>query len=153
MNRVFIHILYYGYSFFQFLVRPVTVGVRIVLIRSGQVLLIRHSYIKGWYLPGGGLKRGETLEAAARREALEEAGANLGQVSLMGIYSKLERVKSDHNAVFVCTDFQWEDKHDAEVAEVKFFPLTALPEDLRAGQRRRIEEYTRGQTGLSFGLW
>src|SRR5574338_197276 len=150
MKRLFIRVLYYGYSVFQFIVRPVTVGVRIMLIRGEQILLIRHSYIKGWYLPGGGLKRGETLEQAARREALEEAGATLGKISLMGIYSKLERIKSDHNAVFVCTDFEWEDKHDAEVAEIRFFSITELPEDLRAGQRRRIEEYARGQGGLSF---
>ena len=71
---MFVRILYYGYTALQFFYRPVTVGVRVMLIRDGQVLLIRHSYLRGWYLPGGGLKRGESMEAAARREAREESG-------------------------------------------------------------------------------
>jgi ADP-ribose pyrophosphatase YjhB (NUDIX family) len=148
-----IRLIYFGYRIFQFFARPITVGVRIMLVQDGQILLIRHTYLKGWYLPGGGLKRGETMEAAARREAREEAGAELGEVCLVGVYSKLEKLKSDHNVLFLCTDFQWTGRHDAEIAEAKFFPLTSLPEGTGAGHRRRIEEYARGKEGLAFGLW
>ncbi len=57
-------LLYYARRAAYFFVRPITIGVRVLLLREEQVLLVRHSYIQGWYLPGGGLKRGETLEAA-----------------------------------------------------------------------------------------
>ncbi|HEY5904105.1 MAG TPA: NUDIX domain-containing protein [Anaerolineales bacterium] len=124
-----------------------------MLIRDGQVLLIRHSYLRGWYLPGGGLKRGESMEAAARREAREESGAEAGPLTLMGVYSRLERIKSDHNVLFLCTEFEWDGRHDAEIAEVRLFPLTALPEGTHSGHRRRIEQYARGESVPSSGLW
>lgn len=136
-----------------FFVRPITTGVRVMLIQNGQVLLIRHTYIDGWYFPGGGLKRGETLEAAARREVREEAGAESGALELVGVYSNFHEMKSDHNALFLCTDFTLSGSHDAEIAEVRFFPLDNLPADLVPGQRKRIEEYRANKTSPKFGEW
>lgn len=150
---MYIRLLYYGYSVFLFFMRPVTLGVRVMLVQQGRVLLVRHTYLRGWYLPGGGLKRGETIEAAARREVREEAGAELGEISLMGVYSNLDSMKTDHNVLFLCTDFALTGGHDAEIAETQFFPLTALPEGTRAGHRRRIEEYAGGRSPLPFGSW
>jgi len=136
-----------------FFVRPITAGVRVMLIQNGQVLLIRHTYIDGWYFPGGGLKRRETLEAAARREVREEAGVVAGKMELVGAYSSFAEMKSDHNILFLCTDFTTSGKHDAEIAEVRFFPLDALPTDLAAGHRRRIEEFLAGKSNPRFGEW
>lgn len=39
-----------------------------------KLLLLRASYRAEWTLPGGGIARGETPEAAARRELFEEIG-------------------------------------------------------------------------------
>ena len=121
--------------------QPVTLGVHILLVRDGQVLLVRHTYRDGWFLPGGGVKRHETLERAARREAREEVGATIGALRLMGAYSNFVEAKIDHVVVFVSESFALQPNESAEIAECRFFPLTNLPEGVSPGSVRRIEEY------------
>ncbi|HYV61483.1 MAG TPA: NUDIX domain-containing protein, partial [Bryobacteraceae bacterium] len=42
--------------------RPMTLGVRALVVDgSGCILLVKHSYVSGWHLPGGGVEAGETL--------------------------------------------------------------------------------------------
>jgi 8-oxo-dGTP pyrophosphatase MutT (NUDIX family) len=105
------------------------------------VLLVQHTYQRPWYLPGGGVKRGETLEQAIRRELVEEVGAQLGKVGLVGVYSNFFEGKSDHVAVFVCTDASVAGETDQEIARYGWFDLEDLPEDVSPGTRRRIREY------------
>ena len=123
---------------------PITLGVRVIVVRDGCVLLVQHTYRDGWFLPGGGIKKNESLPAAARREAREEAGATLAALSLLGIYSNFSESKSDHVAVFTCTDFQFTGEHDAEIARVDWFPFDALPADASPDTRDRIAEYLAG---------
>ena len=146
-------LLYLLYRAYCFVFRPSTLGVRIMLIRDGQALLVRHTYIPGWYLPGGGVKRGETLEEAACREAREEVGANLGALELLGVYSNFNEYKSDHNLLFLCTDFTLSAEHDREIAEARFFPLDALPEDLCPGHRDRLMEHLSSGRHPQTGRW
>ena len=75
---MFVRLLYLGFKIYCFIFRPVRMGVRVAMIQNEKVWLVRHTYVPGWHMPGGGVKRGETLEAAARREAFEETGAQLG---------------------------------------------------------------------------
>lgn len=133
--------------------RPVTLGVRVMLIRDGQVLLVKPSYQDGWYFVGGGVKRNETLAQAARREAREEAGAELGEVRLHGMYTLFNESKSDHIAVFECHDFRYSGKGDFEIEQCCFFPLEALPPDLAPGHRRRLEEYLQAERRPYHGVW
>ena len=57
---------------------PFRVGAMCVVERDdGSVLLLRNSYRKGWGLPGGLLRRGEEVDAAARREVREETGISV----------------------------------------------------------------------------
>ena len=51
---------------------------------GSELLLVRPSYRLGWHLPGGGLRRGETPEAAARRELAEEVGISASTLLPVG---------------------------------------------------------------------
>ena len=133
---------------------PRMVGVRGLVVDTTseppRVLLVRHSYgTRAWQLPGGGVKRRETLETAVRRELREEAAVEVtGPVRLLGTYSNLREGKSDHISVFVIE--QWrrhrEDGDDPEIAAVGLFDITAqgLPETTSPGTRRRLAEWEKG---------
>jgi ADP-ribose pyrophosphatase YjhB (NUDIX family) len=112
-----------------------------MLIRDGEVLLVRQTYMDGWFIPGGRIEKGESLDAAARREAREEVGAHLESIALLGVYSNFKEWKSDHNVLFFSDDFSLSGQHDGEIAEARFFPLGSLPSGLWPGHRRRLEEY------------
>ena len=49
-------------------------GALVAVYVDQALLLLRSSYRAEWSFPGGGVKRGETPEAAARRELAEEIG-------------------------------------------------------------------------------
>ncbi len=138
-----LRIAYRLYRLFLYFVRPITLGVRIILLRDSSVLLVRQTYLDGWFLPGGGMEKGETFEQAARREACEEVGAEIQHLGLVGAYSNFSEWKSDHNIVFVSSQFTLSGRHDNEIAEMRFFPLDALPPGLWPGHRQRLEEYHR----------
>lgn len=124
---------------------PRTIGVRgLVVDDHGRVLLVRHSYGRpAWHLPGGGVKRRESLLHALRRELEEEVSVHLdGPPHLLGAYSNMREGKSDHIAVFVVE--QWRRQphgHDNEIAAAEFFPPDGLPADATPGTRRRLQEW------------
>lgn len=133
--------------------RPVTLGVRLLLIRDDTVILVRHTYQPHAYLPGGGVKRGETLEQATRREAAEEVGAVLGDLRLFGVYTNFYEHKSDHVAVFLCSDFVLNPSASPEIAGILRANVHDLPETISPGSRRRILEYLAGNRPASARLW
>jgi 8-oxo-dGTP pyrophosphatase MutT (NUDIX family) len=137
---------------YWFIRRPITVGVRVILVHQKRVLLVRHTYQDAWYFPGGGVKQGETLEEAIRREAAEEAGLSLGELALFGVYTSFHEYKNDHITVFTCDEFQQSGKKDREIELVQFFALDELPADLAPGCRRRMQEYLAGTRG-NYGAW
>jgi 8-oxo-dGTP pyrophosphatase MutT (NUDIX family) len=136
-----IKIIYQILKVYWFLVRPVTLGVRILMVKDAQFLLVKHSYQDEWYLPGGGVKRGETLEQAILREAFEECGARINQIQFLGIFSSFVEYKSDHISLFLSEDFTLKEVKDHEIEQLSFFSPEQLPNNLSPGSRRKIEAY------------
>ncbi len=135
------------------LFHPITLGARVILLRDDQVLLIQHTYRTGWFLPGGGVDKGESLEECIRREAEEEAGATIRDLELLGIYSAFGEDKSDHVVIFISRDFDWRTiPANNEIARVAWFPLDGLPDGLSPGTRRRLEELREGRRPRA-GRW
>jgi ADP-ribose pyrophosphatase YjhB (NUDIX family) len=124
--------------------RGMTLGVRgAVFDPEGRILLVRHSYVPGWYLPGGGVEPGEALQAALDRELIEEGGIALtGPVRLFGFYRNARASPRDHVALYVCRD--WEQARppprNMEIVDSGFFHPSSLPEDTTDATRRRLAE-------------
>jgi ADP-ribose pyrophosphatase YjhB (NUDIX family) len=125
-------------------VRGMTLGTRTLVLRSddSEVLLVRHGYAAGWFLPGGGVERGEALVDAAVREIREEAGIEAGEEPrLHGLFLNDRQFRGDHVACFVLRSFtQLPFRGGFEIAEARFFPVGALPEGTSPGTKRRIAE-------------
>ncbi|MEP0706641.1 MAG: NUDIX domain-containing protein [Parvibaculum sp.] len=128
--------------------RPLTAGVRgMVFDGDGRVLLVRHTYIPGWYLPGGGVERGETMLTSLRRELEEEVGVMLvGEARLHGLYANFREFKSDHVALYVVAEGAYEHRprRSPEIAESGFFAPNALPEGITPSTRARVREVAEG---------
>ncbi|HXF60026.1 MAG TPA: NUDIX domain-containing protein [Caldilineaceae bacterium] len=158
MTRLLLRLAYQLYRLHWLVLRPVTLGVRLILISDEtgieQVVLVRHTYQPGWHLPGGAIHRGERPDQAAMREGVEEAGAHLLEPPrLLGVHSSFEYGQSNHVLTFVSRSFRLERPTDRwEIADRAAFPLDDLPADVTAGTRRRIEEYRAGEWPL-LGRW
>jgi 8-oxo-dGTP diphosphatase len=76
----------------------------VVFDADNRVLLIRrgHPPFKGQYaIPGGFVEIGETVEAACRRELMEETSVKAGKLRLVGVYSDPRRDPRAHTASVV----------------------------------------------------
>jgi len=135
--------------------RPLTMGVRaVVLDGEGRVFLVRHSYLKGWHLPGGGVEVGETALEALARELREEGNIELtGAPVLHGVYLNTFVTRRDHVLVYVVRAFRQTHARgpDREVVETGFFPVDNLPEETARGSRARIGEVLFGAPASA--LW
>lgn len=130
-------------KFYWRFAQPVKLGVRAVILNTNnQVLLVQHTYIKGWYLPGGGVDKKETLPVAIKRELEEELGITACRIkTLLGVYTNKYELKTDHIAVFIINELVMQDKKNAEIHEWRFFDLDNFPETISPGSKKRLLEF------------
>ena len=126
------------------LTRSMTMGVRAACFDGeGRIFLVRHSYVPGWHLPGGGIERGETAPQALAKEMREEGNLAFGAPPrLVHVYFNRHTSKRDHVLLYRCDGVTQSAPRvkDREIVEAGFFALDALPAATTAATHRRLEE-------------
>jgi ADP-ribose pyrophosphatase YjhB (NUDIX family) len=118
-------------------------GARAMVIDgTGRIFLIKHSYVDGWHLPGGGVETGERFSMRlheARRGRKHPAQCS---PQLFGIYFNKRASRRDHVAMFIVRDFlqDGDPRPNREIVAHGFFHPNALPEDTGRGTRARVAE-------------
>jgi 8-oxo-dGTP pyrophosphatase MutT (NUDIX family) len=137
------------------LARGMTLGVRgVVVDRDERVFLVKHSYVAGWHLPGGGVEVGETFLDALTRELMEEGRIEVvGAPVLHGLFFNRHVSNRDHVAVFIVRQFRQDrlPEPNHEIIACGFFDVDALPAETTEGTRLRIREVLDG--GAPSATW
>ena len=131
---------------FVFYLGPKLVAGAIIEFGGGMVLIqraIEPGYGK-WTFPGGFVERGEVAEAAAEREALEEAGVEIEVTGIVGLYPYEGQVPAI--AVFAARATGGEPTPLDETLDVKRFPRDELPWSEMAfpSTEQALKDYLRG---------
>jgi ADP-ribose pyrophosphatase YjhB (NUDIX family) len=138
--------LFHLYFLFR---RPMTLGVRALAFNAeGHVFLVRHTYVPGWHLPGGGIEPGEAALESLIREMAEEGNLIAAEPPrLFGFYFNKRISRRDHVALYVVRNVMQTAPFmpNGEIAEAGFFATDALPEGTTPATRRRVREALTGQ--------
>jgi ADP-ribose pyrophosphatase YjhB (NUDIX family) len=128
--------------------RGLTLGVRGVAVDAdGRVLLVEHTYVPGWHLPGGGVERAETAAEALARELEEEAGVRpAAPPRLISIHSNHRRYPGDHVLVYLVEVWTLcPATSRGEIHQVGWFAPDRLPPGVTHATRARLAEIFDGQ--------
>jgi 8-oxo-dGTP pyrophosphatase MutT (NUDIX family) len=128
--------------------RGATLGVRAMVIDgAGRIFLVKHSYVAGWYLPGGGVETGETVFAGLARELAEEGNIEMTAPPVLhGVYFNRRVSRRDHVTLFIVREFRQDaaPRPNYEIIEHGFFASDALPDGTGRATRARIAEVLSG---------
>ncbi len=128
--------------------RGMTLGVRgLVTDDLGRVLLLQHTYIPGWFMPGGGVERHETAQLSLHRELIEEAGVEMTEPpTLLSVHLNEPGFTGDHVLLYRVNRWrQVAATSRGEILELGFFDLDDIPAETTRGTRARLLEVLRGQ--------
>ena len=124
-----------------------TVDVIIELIEQPHrpiVLISRKNPPYGWAIPGGFVDYGETVEAAARREAQEEVSLEVELIEQFLVYSDPQRDSRQHtlSVVFIATGKGKPQAAD-DAKEVGIFLPWSIPSNLCFDHDKILKDYWR----------
>jgi 8-oxo-dGTP diphosphatase len=121
---------------------PVPTVDAIIEVAGGIVLIKRRFPPPGWALPGGFVEYGETVEAAAVREAEEETRLKVTLTDLFGVYSDPRRDPRGHTiaVVFIATAIGTPVGGD-DAAEARVFTPASLPTPVAFDHSLILEDY------------
>lgn len=123
--------------------RGMTLGVRAACYDdAGRIFLVRHSYVPGWHMPGGGVERRETVLQALSKELREEGNLEMtGPAQLFHVYFNTRVSRRDHVLFYQVNVTQTAPrKPDLEIVESGFFALHDLPGGVTPATQRRLRE-------------
>ncbi|NGO62596.1 NUDIX domain-containing protein [Rhizobium daejeonense] len=123
--------------------RGMTLGVRAACFdEEGRIFLVRHTYVPGWYMPGGGVERRETVPQALEKELREEGNLVMTEPpQLFHVYYNSKASVRDHVMLYRAKVRQTAPRRpDREIAESGFFDLHDLPVDTTTATLRRLAE-------------
>lgn len=128
--------------------RGMSLGVRVIALDAqGRVFLVRHTYVPGWHLPGGGIEPGQTARDAVATELAEEGHLECAaEPQLLGVFLNRAGIGRDHVMLYLARDVRQVAPRlpDREIAESGFFALDALPEGVTAATAHRLREWREG---------
>jgi 8-oxo-dGTP diphosphatase len=106
------------------------------------VLIERLNPPFGWAIPGGFVDYGESVEAAAQREALEETGLHINLIEQFHLYSDPDRDPRQHtiSLVFLATATGLPQAGD-DAKHLKWFEPWQIPQDLCFDHDRVLRDY------------
>jgi 8-oxo-dGTP pyrophosphatase MutT (NUDIX family) len=121
----------------------------LVLNEQDRLLMMKRSDIGRWGIPGGAMELGEFVENAARREALEETGLEIGEMALFGVFSGPELYYKypsgdevyNVSIVYMSHDWRGEIKLNREHTEWKWFSACEIPENVSPPIKPVIERF------------
>jgi ADP-ribose pyrophosphatase YjhB (NUDIX family) len=114
----------------------------IIELADGIVLIKRKNPPFGWALPGGFVDYGESLEAAAVREAREETSLDVRLVSQLGAYSDPRRDPRHHTiSVVFIAEAGGRPRAADDAAEIGVFDRDTLPESMAFDHAKILQDY------------
>ncbi len=141
LNRLFkIYNFFKRHFFCTFRIK--TVGVRALILKDNKILLVRHTYIDGWYFPGGGVNAHESAHQAVVREVREEVGGIVSEpAKLLAAYYNPRSGWDDYVLLFKVDLLDQYESKDPEIAEARWFNIHQLPADITPSTKNRIDEH------------
>ncbi len=126
------------------LMSPVAFGVNaLVDDGEGRIILVRHTYMQGLHLPGGGVSAGEPPAEAVLRELREEIGlTSSAPPEFMGLYTRQFGFITNVVALYRVREAKFAFRPNLEIREIARIDPKAPPDEVRPGTRRRLAELT-----------
>ncbi len=126
-------------------------GVRAVIVNKKEEILLQHRVDNSlWGVPGGSVELDETAFDALKREVKEETSLDVINAQPMALYSGSKQQFSYPNGdkvqcfaiAFIVSQWKGTLRADGlEGSELRFFPLSQLPDGLVPVHRQTIKDY------------